>query len=107
MFQFIRDTGPLVNEVETFCIEDVSLILAACLLLPGDFLRSHPEVLSAELLFNKVYREHPVELGKRVSRDERQTRNYNSPTLVYGEIDFIPFAVGACALVLLRVGGKC
>lgn len=85
-----------MNEVETFCSrdQDVSLILAACLLLPGDFLRSHPEVLSAELLFNKVYREHPVELGKRVSRDERQTRNYNSPTLVYGEIDFIPFAVG-------------
>jgi hypothetical protein len=49
-------------------------------------------VLEAEKLHDELYKDHDNELGKRVSRDERQQNNYKSPTLVYGEITFLPFA---------------
>lgn len=57
-----------------------------------EFVDAHPYVLEAEKLHDELYKDHDNELGKRVSRDERQQNNYKSPTLVYGEITFLPFA---------------
>lgn len=40
-------------------------------------------------------------MGKQISREERKNKNYQSPTLVYGEIEFWPFAE-----VFLRIKEK-
>lgn len=43
-------------------------------------------------LFDALYVEYPIAYGKAVSRQERESFEYHSTTLVYGEINFLPFA---------------
>lgn len=43
-------------------------------------------------LFDELYDEYPISYGKSVSRKERESSEYHSATLVYGEIKFLPFA---------------
>jgi hypothetical protein len=45
-----------------------------------------------ETVFEGLYEEFPLALGKETSRSERERRGYRSSTLVYGEIAFRPFA---------------
>ena len=44
-----------------------------------------------EQLYQLLYEEYPIARGKAVSRKEREDNEYTSATLVYGEIDFVPF----------------
>ena len=43
-------------------------------------------------VFEGLYEECPLAMGKETSRDERERCGYRSSTLVYGEIAFGPFA---------------
>jgi hypothetical protein len=44
----------------------------------------------AEALFDELYEAFPLETAKQASRKERDEKSYKSPTLVYGEISFMP-----------------
>eukprot|EP01041_Mallomonas_annulata_P007713 gene7713-15783_t len=49
--------------------------------------------IEAEKLFQVLYEDFPITYGKAVSRKEREDNEYTSATLVYGEINFNPFAM--------------
>ncbi|EGZ14926.1 hypothetical protein PHYSODRAFT_506723 [Phytophthora sojae] len=44
-------------------------------------------------IFKTLYQEHPLQVAKKASREERREREYISMSLVYGEIAFVPFKV--------------
>ncbi|KAG6616360.1 Histone-lysine N-methyltransferase [Phytophthora cinnamomi] len=44
-------------------------------------------------IFETLYQEHPLQVAKKASREERREREYISMSLVYGEIAFVPFKV--------------
>jgi len=44
-------------------------------------------------IFETLYLEHPLQVAKKASREERHEREYISMSLVYGEIAFVPFKV--------------
>ena len=50
------------------------------------------DITEAERMFNIIYDEFPINYSKAVSRKERERNDYSSTTLVYGEINFRPFA---------------
>ncbi|KAG1694188.1 hypothetical protein DVH05_021844 [Phytophthora capsici] len=44
-------------------------------------------------IFDTLYLEHPLQVAKKISREERREREFISMSLVYGEIAFVPFKV--------------
>ena len=46
-----------------------------------------------EGVYNQLLEDHPTTIGKAVSKKERETNNLTASTLVYGEIQFKPFAL--------------
>ncbi|KAK1941027.1 hypothetical protein P3T76_007733 [Phytophthora citrophthora] len=44
-------------------------------------------------IFETLYLEHPLQVAKKTSREERREREFISMSLVYGEIAFVPFKV--------------
>ncbi|OWZ04448.1 hypothetical protein PHMEG_00023646 [Phytophthora megakarya] len=61
-------------------------------------------------IFETLYQEHPLQVAKKTSRDERREREFISMSLVYGEIAFVPFKVVLDVLkrwhhVLTKPGG--
>lgn len=44
-----------------------------------------------EMLYQELFSEHSTAVAKASSRAEREENGFRSPTLVYGEIDYLPF----------------
>lgn len=56
------------------------------------------DVADAGRLYRELWSNFPRFAGKIASRGERESKSYTSTTLVYGEIEFEPFAATLCRL---------
>ncbi|KAF4029595.1 Histone methylation protein DOT1 [Phytophthora infestans] len=54
---------------------------------------SEETMASLSHIFETLYLEHPLQVSKKASREERRDREFISMSLVYGEIAFEPFKV--------------
>ncbi|KAH7491279.1 hypothetical protein PRIC2_013899 [Phytophthora ramorum] len=71
---------------------------------------SEETMASLTQIFETLYQEHPLQVAKKTSREERREREFISMSLVYGEIAFVPFKVVVDVLkrwhhVLIKPGG--